>query len=86
MPSLVPGQFRALLKQKIEQAEEEETLPPLQIKKQAGSFSPRASDYHRVTPSSQSSSSTRSLPTGSPLKQSVHERMKAYVKEQYGKK
>ncbi len=88
MSRFTPGQFRKSLQEKIREKKEDEEEENVQIIKPPTSFSPRASDYHRKQgqeASDQKSGGTAQLPTESPLNKPVHERMKSFVKEQYGK-
>lgn len=94
MSTFVPGQFRQKLQEKIKNnpdvsANEE---APLRIKNtDPATFARPASSYagnemKQVNESVHAPSGTASLPKGSIMQKPVHERMKAFVREQYGKK
>ena len=87
MPIYTPGQFKKSLLEKVKDAEKQklEEEPPAQIKKNGEQFSPRASDYHAKDGDQGGQYRTAQLPKESPLNKPIHERMKAFVKNQYGK-
>ncbi len=90
MTLFTPGQFKQSLLKKIKETEEvaSEEKPPLQIKKDAEEFTPRASDYHASDKNQRQEirdKGTAQLPKESVLNKPIHERMKDFVKNQYGK-
>lgn len=88
MALFTPGQFKRALQDKVKNTPDpvdDESDQPIPIKKtQPDNFIPRASDYHaKPTTTTPGGYSTAQLPKDSPLNKSVHERMKAFVKDQY---
>lgn len=90
MSVFTPGSFKQSLQNKVNEKSAEagdEELKPFAIKKtDPNDFRPRASDYHaRDQGQGVRGQGTAVLPKDSPINKSVHERMKSFVKEQYGK-
>ncbi len=98
MPSTMayfsPGQLKQKLQDKIragEDSSDEEELAPVPIKKTTpNSFAPNPALYaseqmKAIHNSVQGPKAASSLPKESIMNKPVHERMKAFVKQQYGK-
>ncbi len=90
MAHFTPGQFRSSLQNKIKAVPDPvaATSAPIAIKNNSPeSFTKQASTYaaqemREIRSSVQAPQSTASLPKGSIMNKSVHERMQSYVKSQ----
>ncbi|MBP9700723.1 hypothetical protein KBD71_05600 [Candidatus Woesebacteria bacterium] len=88
MSRFPPGAFKKQLQEKIK-AQDDAPAQKFEIKNvDPSSFATRPSAYHAQDRELLAPKPTSSaiFPSASPINKSVHERMKSFVKEQYGKK